>query len=75
MYIERTRYIVRRTRDSAIMCGLARDFKFKTEGEIGDTAIKTYLSAKKAYAAAKSAFRCEDHEIYVEQIRETISTY
>lgn len=75
MYIERIRYIVRRTRDSAIMCGLARDFKFKTEGEIGNTAIKTYSSAKKAYSAAMSAFNYEDHEIYVEQIHEIVSTY
>ena len=74
MYIERIRYIVRRSRDSAIMCGLARDFKFRAEGEIGNTAIKTYSSAKKAYNAAICAFGCEDHEIYVEQIHETIST-
>ena len=75
MYIERIRYIVRRKRDYAIMCGLARDFKFKKEHEIGDTAIKTYLSEKKAYAAAKSAFGYEDNEVYVERIHETLSTY
>ena len=75
MYIERIRFIVRRTRDYAIMCGLARDFKFKKEQEIGNTAIKTYLSEKKAYAAAKSAFGYEDHEVYVERIHEILSTY
>lgn len=52
------------------MCGLARDFKFKKEGEIGDTAIKTYSSEKKAYSAAIRAFGCERHEIYVEQVHE-----
>lgn len=73
MWIERKRYIVRRKRDHAIMCGLARDLKFKSEGEIGDTAIKTYSSAKKAYNAVKSSFGYEDEEIYIEQITEVIT--
>lgn len=73
MWIERKRYIVRRKRDNAIMCGLARDFKFKSEGEIGDSAIKTYYSAKKAYSAVKSSFGYEDDEIYIEQVTEVIT--
>ena len=48
MHIERTRYIIRRKSDNAIMCGLARCFQFKKESEIGNTAIKTYVSEKKA---------------------------
>lgn len=47
MHIERTRYIIRRKSDNAIMCGLARNFKFKKESEIGDAAIKTYVSGQK----------------------------
>ena len=31
------------------MCGLARCFQFKKESEIGNTAIKTYVSEKKRY--------------------------
>ena len=57
------------------MCGLPRDFKFKKQGEIGDTAIKTYSSEKKAYSAAIRAFGYDDNEIYVEQIHEILSTY
>ena len=49
MHIERTRYIIRRKSDNAIMCGLARCFQFKKELEIGNTTIKTYVSEKKRY--------------------------
>ena len=49
MHIERTRHIIRCKSDNAIMCGLARCFQFKKESEIGNTAIKTYVSEKKHY--------------------------
>lgn len=49
--INRKRYVVVRDDDS-IFCGLARDYQFKKIDDIGDTAIKTYVSAKKA----KSSF-------------------
>lgn len=72
---ERIRYIVRRKRDSAIMCGLDRDFEFSKERKIRATAIKTYSTENKAYTAAKSAFGYEEHEVYLEKIREVISNY
>ena len=74
MYIERARYIVRRKSDDAIMCGLARCFKFKKESEIGNTAIKTYVSKKKALSAAWLSYGYTEDDIYIEKITETISS-
>ena len=53
--IKRTRYIVMRN-DGAIFCGLARHYQFKPVKEIGDTAIKTYLSENKAKASFLSSW-------------------
>lgn len=75
MYIERIRYIVRRTRDYAIMCGFEGEFEFLKESEVRATTIKTYPNEETAYAAAKSAFGYKDNEIFLEKIREVISTY
>lgn len=74
MYIERARYIVRRKSDDAIMCGLARCFQFKKESEIGNTAIKTYVSEKKALSAAWSSYRYTENDVYIEKVTETISS-
>lgn len=49
--IERKRWIIRRKSDGAIVCGLARDYQFKTPDKIGATAIKTWRSEKQALAA------------------------
>lgn len=72
MHIERTRYIIRRRSDGAIMCGLARDFKFKEESEIGNTAIKTYVSKQKALNAAWTSFGYNAGVVYAEKVIETI---
>ena len=74
MYIERTRYIIRRKSDNAIMCGLARCFQFKKELEIGNTAIKTYVSEKKALSAAWSSYRYTENDVCIEKVIETISS-
>ena len=75
MHIERTRYIIRRKSDGALMCGLARNFKFKKESEICDTAIKTYVSKQKALAAAWSSYRYTEDDVYAEKVVETISSF
>lgn len=50
-----------------IFCGLARYFSFRPISELGDAAVKTYLSEKKAYAAFNASWRDpfdpEIHEI------------
>jgi hypothetical protein len=53
--LKRTRYIVMRD-DGAIFCGLARDYKFRSIEEIGNTAIKTYLSENKAKSSFLSSW-------------------
>ena len=74
MYIERIRFIVRRTRDYAIMCGFEGEFEFLKEREVRATTIKTYPNEETAYATAKSAFGYEDSEIFIEKVYEVIST-
>lgn len=49
--IKRTRYVVVDVETGNIFCGLARHYEFKNPREIGDTAIKTYLSETKARAS------------------------
>ena len=49
--IKRIRYVIVRTEDEAVFCGLAKKYQFKTLDEIGDTEIKTYMSETKAKAS------------------------
>lgn len=46
MKIERERWVI--VKGDEIFCGLARHYQFKPIDNIGNTAIKTYLSKKKA---------------------------
>ena len=50
MKIQRERWVIIRD-GKDIFCGLARQFQFKPINDIGDTAIKTYLSKNKAISA------------------------
>lgn len=78
--IVRTRYVIVRD-DNSIFCGLARDYQFKPINDIGDTAIKTYLSEKKAKASflrswSNSSERDFDTGKYkVVEVEERIMTY
>jgi hypothetical protein len=47
MKISRERWVIIRN-DTEIFCGLARNYEFKPIDDIGNTAIKTYLSKNKA---------------------------
>ena len=49
--IKRIRYVIVRTEDEAVFCGLAKKYQFKTLDKIGDTEIKTYMSETKAKAS------------------------
>lgn len=49
--VERERWVIRRKKDGAILCGLARDYKFKRPENIEETPIKTYRSERQALAA------------------------
>ena len=53
--IIRERYVVVNEKDQ-IFCGLARHYNFKPLDNIGDTAIKTYLSANKAKSSFLSSW-------------------
>ncbi len=53
--ITRKRYVIIDD-NNRIFCGLARAYQFKPVDNIGDTAIKTYLSSNKAKAGFLSSW-------------------
>lgn len=73
--IKRIRWVITRD-DRDIFCGLARDYKFKPISAVGDTAVKTYLSKKKAIAAFNRSWH-EDYDgkrYKVVEVVESIAT-
>jgi len=52
--IARKRWVI--IKEDKIFCGLARNYKFKPINDIGDTAIKTYTSKKKAESSFESSW-------------------
>ena len=56
MKIERIRYVVITKDEQQIFCGLAKHYQFKPVDDIGDTAIKTYVSEKKAKSSFLSSW-------------------
>lgn len=54
--IERIRYIIRTKDEQKIFCGLAKHYQFKSIDDIGDIAIKTYVSEKKAKSSFLSSW-------------------
>lgn len=71
--IERKRYVIIRN-GKDVFCGLARHFQFKPISEIGDTAVKTYLSRNKAIAAFNSSWHedFDDNRYKVVEVAESI---
>ena len=55
MKIERERWVI--IKGDEIFCGLARNYQFKPINDIGNTAIKTYLSKNKAESSLVSSWR------------------
>ena len=54
MIIARKRWVI--IKDGKIFCGLAQNYRFKSIDDIGDTAIKTYTSKKKAESSFESSW-------------------
>ena len=52
--IKRERWVI--VKGNEIFCGLARSYQFKPINDIGNTAIKTYLSKNKAEASFLSSW-------------------
>lgn len=70
MKIQRKRYVIMRNNRTEIFCGLARNYKFKSIDDIGDTAIKTYLSKAKALASFDSSWG-DEYDVEAVEITET----
>ena len=75
--IERTRWVLTckdREGHTKIFCGLARNYHLTRIDELGDTAVKTYLSKSKALSAFKSSYGDpEKWGVEAVEIKETIS--
>lgn len=54
--IVRKRYVIVRN-GTEIFCGLSKEFQFKPINNIGNTAIKTYVSEKMAWASFEKSWR------------------
>ena len=74
MKISRKRYVIMRNDRKEIFCGLARNYNFKPVEDIGDTPIKTYLSAKKEISSFESSWWKPDFEVEAVEIMETVET-
>lgn len=74
MRIERKRWVIMRNNRTEIFCGLARNYQFKKVNEIGNTAIKTYLSENKALSSFESSWWKPDFEVEAVEITEVYET-
>lgn len=61
--INRRRWVIIRN-GTDIFCGLARNFQFKPISNVGNTAIKTYLSKDKALSSFASSWNQCDKDNY-----------
>lgn len=59
--IKRKRYVVINNKNE-IFCGLARSYEFKPIDNIGNTAVKTYLSERKAKSSFLSSWRYSEEK-------------
>lgn len=72
MRIQRKRWVITRNNRKEIFCGLARNYQFKPVDDIGDTAIKTYLSKNKALSSYANSWRNPQFEVDAVEVVETI---
>ena len=74
MKMQRKRWVVIRN-GNEIFCGLATQFTFKPIDNIGDTAVKTYLSKAKAESGFRKSWRLPDRENWkAVEVTETIES-
>lgn len=71
MKIERERWVIMRNNRTEIFCGLARNFNFKPVDNLGNTAIKTYLSRDKALASFERSWFGPSFEVEAVRIKES----
>lgn len=76
MTIRRKRWVIIRD-GKDIFCGLARNFQFKPVADLGNTAVKTYLSRNKAIASFESSWhdKYDDNRYKAVEVVESIETY
>lgn len=73
MNIERTKYIIARRVDGAVMCSTMKKCEFVPPEMIDDRIVRLYRSADTALAAAEMA-GCNRDEVRAEMVLEKIET-
>lgn len=74
MKIQRKRWVIMRNNRTEIFCGLARNYTFKRVDDIGNTAVKTYLSKNKALASFDDCWFRPDFDVEAVEITETFES-
>ena len=75
MNFNRERWVVFRVSDNKIFCGQARSYEWRDLKDIGNANICTYMSEKKALAAAKASYGYTDDQVYAERVHEMLISF
>jgi hypothetical protein len=75
MNFSRERWVVFREPDNKIFCGNARNYQWKDLNDIGNANICTYMSEKKALAAARASYGYEEDQVRAERVNEMLVSF
>ena len=75
MHFVRERWVVFRESDDKIFCGNARNYQWKDLKDIGNTNICTYMSEKKALAAACASYGYSKDQVRAERVNEMLVSF
>lgn len=75
MRFVRERWVVFRESDDKIFCGNARNYQWKDLKDIGNTNICTYMSEKKALAAAIASYGYSEDQVRAERVNEMLVSF
>jgi hypothetical protein len=75
MNFSRERWVVFRELDNKIFCGSARNYEWRDLKDIGNANICTYMSEKKALAAARSSYGYEEDQVRAERVHEMLVSF
>ena len=75
MRFVRERWVVFRESDDKIFCGSARNYEWRDTKDIGNARIATYMSEKKALAAACASYGYDKDQVRAERVNEMLVSF
>lgn len=75
MHFVRERWVVFRESDDKIFCGSARNYEWRDIKDIGNANICTYMSEKKALAAARASYGYKEDQVRAERVNEILVSF